>query len=85
MQMQSSTENVISAKEALMLSASKWKNLSNEKIFDKIQLEARNGYRMAEYFDAYITQEQQKYLEELGYKVYIRKRDGSAPYFYVSW
>ena len=75
----------MSAKDALKLASQKWSTLPTEKIFEKIQMYASKGYRIAHFSDAYITGEQILMLKELGYKVEIYTSDSCNPFFEVSW
>ena len=79
-------DKIISAEEALAVSSSKWSNVSNEEIFEKINSETQRGKRNAWFWDSKITEEQVSQLKELGYKVIITSSHiDNIPYFKVSW
>ena len=83
---QSPEVKIISAKEALTISSSKWSNVSNEEIFEKINSVAQNGQRKVYFWNSKITNEQAIKFKKLGYQVEILTSiSDNIPYFKLSW
>lgn len=81
-------ENFISAKDALEKTYSQWTTVPIEKIFEEINKNVKWGERIVYFREKVITDEQKKFLEELGYEVKIVEAEKSiykTPYFSVSW
>ena len=82
---QSQETKILSAKEALNLSAQKWLTLPDDKIFKEIYARANGGYRNVYFCASYITGAQMNKLRDLGYEVEISQPKCCAPYVKVSW